>query len=116
MLIERTLLGHIAPGSGGEESQHGSHATVSSHANGLADGVGLSSGLLDGFIVSEDCAFVMNGEPTSTKPFFRLPAHSSVGGTSRGFVRRTKIVYGRFRPIGKLVVLNNLINKSGCVP
>ena len=89
-LIERMLLGHIEPGSAGVESQHGLHATAWSHANGSVYGVGSLSGLLDGFIVSGDCASVMNGAPTFTKPFSRLPAHSSVGGTSRGFVRRAK--------------------------
>ncbi len=53
MLIERMLLGYMGPGSVGIESQHGLHATVSSHANGSVDGVGSLSALLDSFIVPE---------------------------------------------------------------
>lgn len=40
MLTEPTLQEHIGPGCAGEESQHGSHATASSHAKNLANGVG----------------------------------------------------------------------------
>ena len=61
-----------------------------SHANGSVNGLMSLSGLLDDLIVSEDCASVMNGAPTFTRPFFRLPAHSSVGGMSRGFVKCSK--------------------------
>lgn len=89
MLIERRLLEHIGPGSAGVGSQHGSHATVWSYANGSVDVVGSLSVLLYGFIVSGDCASVMNGTPTFTRPFSRLPARSSVGDTLRGFVRRS---------------------------
>jgi transposase len=43
--------------------------------------------------VSVDAASVpapAGDEQTSTEPFFPLPAHSSAGGTSKGFVRRSK--------------------------
>jgi hypothetical protein len=95
MLTVRMHLERTAPGYAVEVSLHASRDTASSHANGSVDGVGSLSELLDGCIVSGGCASVMNDELTFIRPFFRLPAHSSVGGTSRGFVRRTKAVNGR---------------------
>jgi hypothetical protein len=73
MLIEPTLQEHIGPGCAGEGSQRELHATGSSHAKGSADGVGLLNVPSGGYPVFADCAFVMNGEQTSTKPFFRWP-------------------------------------------
>ncbi|WP_157778828.1 transposase [Massilia violaceinigra] len=43
-----------------------------------------------GFIAFVDRVFITNGRQIFTKPFFRWLVHSSVGGMSRGFVRRSK--------------------------
>jgi hypothetical protein len=70
---------------------HGLHVMAWSHANDSANGDGSLSEPLDGFIASEDCASVMSDEQTSTRRSFRLPVLSSVGGTSTGFVSRSKL-------------------------
>ena len=88
-ICDRRQVDGREPGCAGEGSQLASRATAWSPAKGLGDGDGSLSEPLDGFIFFEDCASVKSDEQTSTKPFFRLPALSSVGGTSRGFVRRS---------------------------
>jgi hypothetical protein len=87
MLHERT-----APGSADEVSPHVSHVTAWRHARGLVAGVGLLNGLLAGCIAFVGYVSVTSDEQTFTKPFFHLPARSSVGGTWRSFVRRSKTV------------------------
>lgn len=55
----------------------------------LVGGIGSSSKPWVGYTASADCAFGTSGEQTSIRHSCRLPARSSVGGMSRGFVRRT---------------------------
>jgi hypothetical protein len=87
--IERTLHEHIAPHCADEASRHVSRDTAWSRVKDSADGVGLLSALLDGYIAFADCGSGMSDEQTSIKRFFRLLAHSSFGGMSNGFVRRS---------------------------
>jgi hypothetical protein len=97
MPIERTLHEHIALGCADEASQHVSRDMASIRVKGLADGVGSSSAPLDGYIAFADCASGMSDEQTSIKRSFRLPARSSVGGMSSGFVRRSNWLLMRLR-------------------
>jgi hypothetical protein len=76
-----------------EASQLVSRATASSRAKGLVGGVGLSSERWVGYTASADCAFGMSGEQMCTRLSCRLPARSSVGGMSRGFVRCSNRVW-----------------------
>jgi hypothetical protein len=81
-------------------SQLVSRATAWSHANGLAGGVGSSREPWVGYTASADCAFDMSDEQTCTRRSCRFAARSSVGGTSRGFVRRSKLRDGGAGPPG----------------
>jgi hypothetical protein len=87
--LERTLHEHIALGCAGKASRHVSHDMAWSRVKGSADGVGLLSAPWDGYIAFADCASDMSDEHTSIRRSFRLPARSSVGGMSNGFVRRS---------------------------
>jgi hypothetical protein len=90
MQIERTLRELIGLGYVVGASQLVSRATAWSRMKGLDDGVGSSSERWVGYTASADCASGMSGERTCTRRSYRLPARSSVGGMSRGFVRRSK--------------------------
>jgi hypothetical protein len=67
-----------------------SHVRAWSHAKGLADGDGSSSEPLDGFTDFADCTSAMSDEQTFTRRSSRSSTPSSAGGTSKGFVRRSK--------------------------
>lgn len=88
--IGHMLREHIGLGCAGEVSQHVSLDMVWSPEKGSADGVGSLSAPWGGYTAFADCAFGMSDEQTSIRRSFRSLAHSSVGGTSRGFVRRSK--------------------------
>lgn len=90
MSIELMLQEYIGPSCAGEGSQHRSHATAWSHAKGSAYGVGWLNAPLGGYTAFVDCESAMSDEPTSTNPSFLLPVLSSVGGMSKGFVRRSR--------------------------
>lgn len=66
-MTERTLLGHVGFGSSGVASRCGSHARVWSRTNRSVEGLGSLNGFLDGFIVSGDCASMMEGAPAVTR-------------------------------------------------
>lgn len=51
-----------------------------------------------GSTVFADCAYDMSGEQTSTRRSYHLSARSSVGGTSKGFVRCSKALVAPVRP------------------
>lgn len=52
-------------------------------------GVGSLNAPFVGFIAFADCESATSAAQTFIKPFFRLRARSSVGGTSKGFVSRS---------------------------
>lgn len=89
MPIERTVREPIGLGCAVGASQLVSRATASSRAKGLVGGVGSSSERWVGYTASADCASGMSGDQMCTRLSCRLPARSSVGGMSRGFVRHS---------------------------
>jgi len=82
---ERTV-----PGCAGEALLHASQDMASSHANGLAAGVGLSNEPLGGFTDFAGCESATTAARTFIKPFSCWPARSSAGGMLKGIVRDTK--------------------------
>lgn len=89
MLIVPTRHEHIACGFAGEVLLCELLGTASSRGKGSAAGVGSSSEHLGGSTAFVDFAFATSAAQTFTRPFCLLRVLSSVGGTSRGFVRHT---------------------------
>lgn len=96
MPIERTLREPIGLGCAVGAPQLGLRAMAWSRTRDLDGGVRWSSEPWAGYTASADCASGMSGEQICTKRSCRLPARSSVGGMSRGFVRRTYYTNGSF--------------------
>jgi len=91
MLIGRTLRELIGLDFAVGALQPGSRVMAWSRAKGSAVDVGSSNAPWVGYTGSADCAFDMSGMQTSTRRSFRLPAPSSIGGMSNGFVWRSKV-------------------------
>lgn len=89
MSIERMLREPIGPGYAVGVLPLELPTMAWSRAKGSADGGGSSSAHWVGYTAFADCAYGTRGEQTSTRRSFHLPARSSVGGMSNGFVRRT---------------------------
>lgn len=89
-LIGHTLREHLGPWLRRRGVATCIARTVWSPEKGSADGGGLLSAPWDGYTAFADCASGTSGEQTSIRRFFRLLAHSSVGGMSNRHVRRTK--------------------------
>jgi hypothetical protein len=89
MQTEHTLREPIGLGCVAEALLLGLRAMAWSRGKDLADGAGSLNVPWAGYIAFADCASGTSDEQTSIRRSLRLPARSSDGGMSTGFVRRS---------------------------